>query len=224
MTRSRVLPLGSAESAVASHRDAGGVLEFVLVEPVGESEAERHADAATVALAEITDRWERRVEASIATTGQPRSRYPTIVTHPERAVGRRIDVTTFVGRAYDWTTRRIVSMWSDTSPGERSGLHSCALEGRSKEGAGEFLTDGYAEVFSDTPYGIRANLDQLNAWFEAINRELIGGLDEDLVVWNWSTDWSTWFDDGRDWWGAYLWTVEREGRPWITAIGASSTD
>lgn len=189
------------------------MLEFVLVEPLAASEAERHADAATIALAEIADRSEQWVEGSIATTGRSRSQYRTIVTDPERAVGRPIDVVTFVGRAYDWSTRRIVSTWSETSAGTRS-----------KQSAGEFLIDGYAEVFSDTPYGMRADLDQVNAWFEAINRELLGGLDGDLVVWSWSTDWSTWFEDGREWWGAYLWTVERQGLPWITAIAASSTD
>ncbi|HEX6237785.1 MAG TPA: hypothetical protein VFZ68_11355 [Acidimicrobiales bacterium] len=153
------------------------------------------------------------METSMAATGRARRRYRTIETQPERMVGQRIDVRTFLGRAFDWATRRIVSTWSEASTGARS-----------KEAAGDFLTDGYAEVFSDPPYGIRANLDQVNAWFEAINRELLGGLDDDLVIWSWSTDWSTWFEDGREWWGAYLWTIEREGLPWITAIGASSTD
>ncbi len=43
-------------------------------------------------------------------------------------------------------------------------------------------------------------------------------------MWSWSTDRSTWFDAGLEWWGKYLWTVGPVGLPWIVAIGASSTD
>lgn len=41
---------------------------------------------------------------------------------------------------------------------------------------------------------------------------------------SWSTDGSTWFEDGHEWWGSFLWTAERPGLPWITAIAASSTE
>jgi hypothetical protein len=118
----------------------------------------------------------------------------------------------FVGRAYDWETGRIVSLWTRSAAGA------------SKQAAGEFLTDGYAEAFSDPPYGVHLDLAELSSLFDQINRELLGGLAHTLEVWQWSTDWSSWFEPGSEWWGAYLWTAAPADRPWITVIGASATD
>jgi hypothetical protein len=97
-------------------------------------------------------------------------------------------------------------------------------KGGSKQAGGELLTDGYAEAFSDPPYGMRLGLAELSSLFEQINRELLGGLHDTLEVWQWSTDWSTWFEPGSEWWGAYLWTAAPADRPWITVIAASATD
>ena len=47
---------------------------------------------------------------------------------------------------------------------------------------------------------------------------------EHLRVHEWPTDWSTFFDAGKDWWGTFCWSVEHLEGGWITVIGASSTD
>jgi hypothetical protein len=208
MGSSRVLPLGSAEAAISAYRDAGGVVEYVLLSPGDGDTGHRHQEAAVGAVEEIANRWEAWVVGKMVELGRPRSSFGTIEVEASRAAGQPITPQAFAGRAYDWTSERVVSMW----------------EGSGKVGAGQWMTDGYAEAFSDPPYRLSASPEQMNQWFQSINRLLFGGIDQDLIVWSWSTDWSTWFDAGTEWWGSYLWTVERPGLPWIAVIGASQTD
>ena len=45
-----------------------------------------------------------------------------------------------------------------------------------------------------------------------------------IKILEWSTDWSNFFDAGREWWGTFCWTIEDPLRKWTTAILASATD
>ena len=39
-----------------------------------------------------------------------------------------------------------------------------------------------------------------------------------------STDCSPFFEDGKEWWGCYYWTVYNPAKDWYVAIAGSSTD
>lgn len=47
---------------------------------------------------------------------------------------------------------------------------------------------------------------------------------EDLVIYSWSDDWSSFFDAGKEWWGTYFWTVYNKKNNTIIVIGASESD
>ena len=47
---------------------------------------------------------------------------------------------------------------------------------------------------------------------------------EKLIAYSWSTDWSDYFDDGHEWWGASCWSVYDPDRDRIAVISASNTD
>jgi hypothetical protein len=74
-------------------------------------------------------------------------------------------------------------------------------------------------VFSSPPYGGHG----LEALLDDVVRGVLGAPDETTEIWSWATDWSAYFEAGREWWGTALWTVER-GDGTIVAVLASSTD
>lgn len=85
----------------------------------------------------------------------------------------------------------------------------------------EFLA-AYRPAFLDPPYRLRLDAARAAKLCEESLTVLLG----DLAEWSicaWSDDWSNYFDAGKEWWGAYLWTLCRaDGRGvWI---GASTTD
>ena len=49
------------------------------------------------------------------------------------------------------------------------------------------------------------------------------GTDE-LIIYEWSTDWSDYFDDGHEWWGACCWSIYDPKTARFTVIMASATD
>lgn len=60
--------------------------------------------------------------------------------------------------------------------------------------------------------------------FERVNAVLFPGGADGLEVYRWTTDWSDYFDEGREWWGALCLTVYDKTLCRFTVIMASATD
>lgn len=82
---------------------------------------------------------------------------------------------------------------------------------------------GYEWAFADPPYPLKSSGRKTAKLFDRINRQLFGRLDEHSAIYRWSTDWCSYFDDGRAVWGAFLWTVQNPNAA-IAWIGASASD
>ena len=78
----------------------------------------------------------------------------------------------------------------------------------------------YSYAFLIPPYGIIG----FESDFKKINSALFPSGADDLTVYEWSTDWSEYFDDGHEWWGAACWTVYDKKLDRYTVILASATD
>lgn len=48
--------------------------------------------------------------------------------------------------------------------------------------------------------------------------------EDNFVVYEWSNDWSNFFDAGKEWWGCYYWTIYNKQNHTIIVLGASATD
>lgn len=77
----------------------------------------------------------------------------------------------------------------------------------------------YAYSFLEPPYG---NILLLKDW-EELNDILFPNRDN-ITIYTWNTEWSNYFEDGLEWWGAYFWTVYDNVLNTFVVIGASSTD
>jgi len=86
--------------------------------------------------------------------------------------------------------------------------------------------DGYKAAFFHPPHGLDGGVSGNMPLFESINRQILGESrdHQGVNVWSWSTDCSSYFDDGHEWWGAFLWTISRCDSTMLTVIGASATD
>ncbi len=85
-----------------------------------------------------------------------------------------------------------------------------------------FMRD-YRYAFFKPPYGLSGGSESAERLFGDINKTLLGDLSR-WTIRRWSSDWSSCFEPGNDWWGAFLWTlVKKNGREAVW-IGASTTD
>ena len=60
--------------------------------------------------------------------------------------------------------------------------------------------------------------------FDRVNAVLFPGGPDALEVYRWTTDWSDYFDEGREWWGALCLTVYDKTLDRFVVIMASATD
>ncbi len=60
--------------------------------------------------------------------------------------------------------------------------------------------------------------------FTAVNAALFPAGTDELEVYEWTTDWSSYFDEGHEWWGAACWSVYDKQMNRYVVILASTTD
>lgn len=78
----------------------------------------------------------------------------------------------------------------------------------------------YRKAFLDPPHKISYSEND----FKRVNDALFPNGTDELEVYEWSTDWSDYFDDGREWWGTLCLTVYDKTLNRFVVIMASATD
>jgi hypothetical protein len=84
--------------------------------------------------------------------------------------------------------------------------------------------DGYKTAFFHPPYRLLCSDGESEQLFDKINAFVLGSAPAGCEIFSWSTAWSNYFDAGKEWWGAFYWTVRPAKSDRLYVIGASSTD
>lgn len=182
----------------------GSVLDYVILEGndsyLGE---ESHKQAAIEAMKVIAKRWDDYAFDSIKNDPYcskfERKDFPIININEDKIHGTLYSSEQFFAKPVD-------SYYID-KPKRKS--RSWSAEQYSS----------YAYSFLEPPYG---NALLLKDW-EDLNNILFQNKDK-LIIYNWNTEWTNYFESGLEWWGAYYWTVYDNKLSTFVVIGASSTD
>lgn len=103
------------------------------------------------------------------------------------------------------------------------------------DGEAQKCEDGqiaYWHAFLDPPHGtgpVMENGKKIRKYyapvdFEIVNRTLFPQGSDGLEVYEWTTDWSDYFDAGHEWWGAACWSVYDKALNRYAVIMVSATD
>ena len=84
---------------------------------------------------------------------------------------------------------------------------------------------GFVYAFLDPPYSFMCGktIFEKGNFFLDFCRLLFTDISQ-IEVYMWSTDSSNYFDAGKEWWGAFFWTVYNPYQDWYIGIIASTTD
>ena len=108
-------------------------------------------------------------------------------------------------------------IWSyDCGAAEGKQIDAGALFAAAKDARGST----YRGAFLYPPYGVRYSEEDFDRVNAALFPEGSGGLE----VYEWNTDWSEFFDEGHEWWGALCFTVYDKSLDRFVVIMASATD
>ena len=78
----------------------------------------------------------------------------------------------------------------------------------------------YWYAFLEPPHGSGYGPDD----FQKVNSILFPKGTNELEAYQWTTDWSNYFDDGHEWWGTACWSIYDHGMNRYVVIMASTTD
>lgn len=178
---------------------AGVTIDFALLRPTGNSEFEMHRQAAIASMRLFSARLDCYFEELSKETRKPRSEYLSISIAPESLQGAEISIDEFLGDGFDLTTRKLTKSGDHLMNVERPGLV-------------------YAVCCPPHPVVnpesvLLTVLSRLFDWFDGGAR-----------IFRWNDAWSNYFDDGKEWWGTFYWTVHLPGKHQIVCVGASTTD
>lgn len=195
---SRIKPDSELDALLGDIESDGVVLDFAFYESVEPQEYDSHFRAARDFLDECYKRYKYfHVPLDIA-------EYPSLKNcaykwNPEELIGTRVSFTEFWGTDY-------------TAPiGDKA--------------RSDAFADGFKTAFFLPPYGLDKPFEQSAILFGRLSDRLLGDVRRDeLQIYSWSKQCSGYFDDGLQWWGAFLWTIARPDTAVISLIGASSTD
>lgn len=149
--------------------------------------------------------------------------FSMIAGHPELAVDYRIVKGIDYGgyeshrRALKTAFGSLDEEWSG-DPGLATGTKIDASELFSSEDQHGKLS--YRKAFLYPPHGTGCT----GRDFDRVNEALFPNGTDRLEVYEWSTDWSDYFDDGHEWWGTICLTVYDRTLDRFVVIMASATD
>ena len=191
-------PIDDFADLLVAFDAAGGVLDYVLLESDSfEGGESLHREAAILGMSAIEDRIRERFRQD-SEPGRTFQNQFHLESDPTRAVGRRVEFSEF------WGTDDV--RWKPL------GRHIWKVPD----------ANGYKTAFFLPPHGLDG--DRVEGLFDGINRVVLGDAPTKCEIYSWSTDWSNYFDDGLEWWGAFYWTVHQRGSRRVTVIAGSVTD
>ena len=193
----------------------GGVMDFKLLRiPTVPDEAQGHLIAAKATLQHLVEKCDNYFVELSREKGTDRDDYFKVTINSEVGLtGLRIPVDVFFGPFFDLPRRKLIS------PDEQHVNEASQASNR------EYATLGFADAFIEPPHGLRTTIapDMIEEYFINFCERLFGDLNR-IIVYSWNTDSSNYFDDGKEWWGSFFWTVYNPVSNWYIGIAASTTD
>lgn len=233
-----ILPSEPLASLLRTFESWGGIVDYVLIgwdENVSVDPFELHKEAAIFTAKTLIDRHTQYLVKYLQSGKEdiyqiddllPDER-KGIQIRPDEAKGQQISITEFFAPDKLWVMQDGVRI--DVKP-----LIGSLEQYREKLLDELYVaTSNYFHAFSDPPYGLSSREEhrarrqgEIEALFEVINKQLFGENLNDIVIYQWFTDWVDFlcFYEGYDWWGSYLWTVYDAKTKMFVGITASATD
>lgn len=195
-----VSPDAGLAALLADFDEAGGVLDYVILRTgAAPTSPQLHRAAALAGISAIDLRLEKWAEIH-ASEDLKAERFFRLRWDESRLSGRPASFTTFWG--------------TDDAKPEPLGRGTHRVPN----------VDGYKTAFFYPPYRLSCPDHEAEHLFDGINSYVLGPDPAGCEIFSWSTDWSNYFDAGKEWWGAFYWTVRPAGSDSLVVIGASATD
>ena len=95
----------------------------------------------------------------------------------------------------------------------------------------KYITEGFAQAFAEPALSLKYDdatsseipALELNTLFVSLLTELFDLFESEPIIFQWSDNWSNYFDAGKDYWGSFMWTLQNTSRDYIVGVAASGS-
>ena len=208
----------------------GGVIDFRIFQLDTEQEDtpyQKHLAVAQQTLISVAEEANTRLDRMAAKLKMNRRELFTMDYDFNilKDSGKEISVQDFMGWQYEEVSGRVI-----LSGGKLRNRYFYYDDKEEPEKAvpmaeEDLKKEAFAYAFFQPPYSFmitKSNFEKGN-FFLDFCRLLFTDISQ-IEVYKWSTDSSNYFDEGKDWWGSFFWTVYNPCRYWYIGIIASTTD
>ncbi|MEN6626802.1 MAG: hypothetical protein ABFD69_11320 [Candidatus Sumerlaeia bacterium] len=213
-----ILPMpGETSRFIRDYCGIGGVIDYQIVGLEDESDLKRatHAAAARLSIEEIA-----RTLGSNPNWGAGAA---ISIDHDKKITGCRITTQDFVGSHFDLIRKKAI-LRGHTKNHLNDFFYTDDEETPNNAFGGPTMSAGYSYAFFEPPYRLGGSNEQKESLFRGINRQLFDEFEKPMMIYSWSTDWSSYFDAGNEWWGSFLWTAHVIGTKQIVVVAAAASD
>ena len=227
-----VLPTETQTDLLGRFSAAGGVVRFVLIEcdQPGENalDASTHRRAVGLAMREIQRQCDEYAEEVSAKHEIPKSQVFQVAidgSAEERLTPRVISWQEFLGTRYDFQRKGLIVHGKGKILNEFFYFSDPARPENitPRKGIDYGVGNGFAYAFSDPPYHMGLSAEERGTLLGQFLRIVMRASSSSFIC-EWPTDWSNYFDAGKEWWGSFLWSLANPGENRIVVIAASTTD
>ena len=220
-----------------AYERAGGIIYFRIFQLDTEQEDtpyQKHLAVAQQTLISVAEEANTRLDRIAAKSKINRKKLFTMDYDfgVLKDSGKEISVQDFMGWQYEEVSGRIIlSSYNLLNPKTKG--YDLFFYHNEKEVIENALTIdqedkekiGFVYAFLDPPYSFMCGktIFEKGNFFLDFCRLLFTDISQ-IEVYKWSTDSSNYFDEGKDWWGSFFWTVYNPCRDWYISIIASETD
>lgn len=216
-----------------------GVLRFGFFAKLDETPIEiaDHKMAVRLALLNLQTEWETYADRTSVSHNIERSKFSSIKIDEMSAstlVLVKIDSRQFLGTRYDFQRQGLLTRGKQTFLNNLFFFDDVESQDNIvpfsdiEDGCG----NGLAYAFSDTPYGlsyhdgkevIQPTRKEIGVLFKELLEKVIC-MPKVTEIYQWPTNWCSYFDAGNEWWGSFLWSISSHDDKKIVVIAASTTD
>ena len=209
---------------------SGGCILFKVFEVENRIDSyQTHLEIAKRTLIEISNDWENYIQKVVRETHTDRGMYFRHENYFEKleSSGIQITIQEFFGPQFDFLTnkplikgvKRLYNsyFYYDTIEDEESAIDI--------KSSGTLYRRGFIGAFLDPPHSIRIgrNVFEHGKYFLDFCKLLFSDI-EKIEIYKWSVDSSNYFVTGKEWWGAFFWTIYNPVKNIYIGAVASTTD
>lgn len=217
------LIMAKLSKQIKEYEELGGVLEFQVLKVNGYTK-HLHKFAAMYGIQLIA--LKHTNELYYLNKEKEELPYHVLVNYSvnlQKMKGKEISLEKFLGPHFHFDKKEIILRGSKNKDFLNQYFLGLSTEKQDNVIHIDNIGNGYCYAFAEPPYNMRSKAKTYHVFWN-IDKLLFNIFVDELEIYEWSNDWSNFFEQEKEWWGTFYWTIFNKTKNIMIVIAGSSSD